>query len=66
MFVSNLPMSKTRFMLLCGELGPFIRRSDTTERGGEFGLSVFRCSVSTVKNPVALAYLYPIAIDCNR
>ena len=28
------------------------------ERGGEFGLSVFGCSVSTVKNPVALANLY--------
>ena len=30
MFVSNLRMSNTTFMLLCGELGPFIRRSDTT------------------------------------
>ena len=28
------------------------------ERGGEFSLSVFGCSVSTVKKPVALANLY--------
>ena len=32
MFVSNLRMSKTTFMLLCEELGPFVWRSDTTFR----------------------------------
>ena len=71
MFVSNLRMSKTTFMLLCGELEPFIRSSDATFRRAmsvqhRVAITIWRLATNAEYRTISHLFGIDHGVDCAK